>query len=169
MKNLLSKYDMQAARLVSLLPKMLYEPLIWLGRLTTPLLWASYIAGIHILFLASGGLSYGALLVIALLPLASVIKLFFRRERPPTVYVEGMKIRSYSFPSSHAYAAALGGGYVASLLFQNGHAATGVFIVSLILLIGISRIRIGAHYPSDVTAGWALGAIVLIALSYGNF
>jgi undecaprenyl-diphosphatase len=35
----------------------------------------------------------------------------------------------------------------------------GLIIVALVLLIGLGRVYMGAHYPSDVLAGWALGGV----------
>lgn len=79
-----------------------------------------------------------------------------------------MKIKSYSFPSSHTYSATIAGGYLAFLSFALlpmpiGLLAGSLFAI-LIVAIGISRIHVGAHYPTDVTAGWMLGAIVLFAV-----
>jgi undecaprenyl-diphosphatase len=39
-----------------------------------------------------------------------------------------------------------------------------VALVSWIGLVGISRVYLGAHYPSDVIAGWLLGAGGIVAL-----
>ncbi len=36
----------------------------------------------------------------------------------------------------------------------------------LIALIGISRVYLGAHFPSDVLAGWALGAAALFVIIF---
>jgi membrane-associated phospholipid phosphatase len=36
-----------------------------------------------------------------------------------------------------------------------------VFAIALVVLIGISRMYLGVHFPSDVLAGWAIGAALL--------
>jgi undecaprenyl-diphosphatase len=38
----------------------------------------------------------------------------------------------------------------------------------LVLLIGVSRIYLGVHYPSDVLAGWAAAAIWVTAVAFGD-
>ena len=38
----------------------------------------------------------------------------------------------------------------------------------LILLIGVSRIYLGGHYPSDVLAGWAAATIWVTAVAFGD-
>jgi undecaprenyl-diphosphatase len=40
----------------------------------------------------------------------------------------------------------------------------GAVLLAVALLIGISRVRIGAHYPTDVVAGWMLGLTVLLLI-----
>jgi undecaprenyl-diphosphatase len=100
------------------------------------------------------------------------MKLIVRRSRPKTIYAENMKIKSYSFPSSHTYAATLAGGYLALLCFTIFavpiNLLFGGMIVILVVAIGLSRVHVGAHYPTDVTAGWLLGVIILAIIAHST-
>jgi undecaprenyl-diphosphatase len=104
------------------------------------------------------------------IPLATVLKLVVRRSRPKTLYAQQMKIKSYSFPSSHTYSATIAGGYFAIISLAMLPGLAGYFMTSgwilLIVIIGVSRVHIGAHYPTDVSAGWLLGATMLCAVSH---
>ena len=61
--------------------------------------------------------------------------------------------RSSSWPSGHAAAAAT---FVLAVSASNK--AVGVALAPLAVLIGLSRVYTGAHYPGDVLAGFAIGA-----------
>jgi undecaprenyl-diphosphatase len=66
----------------------------------------------------------------------------------------------FSFPSGHA-AAALS---IALPLALALPLPLGALVLSLGLLVGLSRCYLGVHYPGDVVAGWVLaGAAVLLA------
>lgn len=165
MKSSIRRFDESVAKFIGKGPRWLQLPSVWLGRFSTPLLWASYVAFLYISFVTPGLLRGSGLLVIVLLPLASLIKIFVRRKRPPTIFTKSMRIKSYSFPSSHAYAASLAGGHVLLLSLASGQVILAAGIAVLVACIGLSRIFVGAHYPSDVLAGWLLGAVVLALIS----
>lgn len=117
------------------------------------------------LLLGNMQLLFGELVILILLPLGAAIKVFTRRTRPDTIYVEHMKFKTYSFPSGHSYAAVLVFGFLAHTCMRYvpdpwSWPLAGIMI-SIILLIGISRIYLGAHFPSDVLGGWLLGMTTL--------
>jgi undecaprenyl-diphosphatase len=90
------------------------------------------------------------------------LKSGFDRPRPDLVS-HGSIIYTSSFPSGHSMLSAIvyltGGALLASI-----HSARRVRVyviacsVLATLLVGISRVYLGVHWPSDVLAGWAAGA-----------
>lgn len=106
------------------------------------------------------------------LVLNGTLKLLFHRARPEPFF--GIVApTSYSFPSGHALyslcfygtLAVITGARLRSLAVQ---LAIRVAAVSLILLIGTSRIYLGVHYPSDVLAGYMTGFIWVMAVAFGD-
>jgi undecaprenyl-diphosphatase len=93
--------------------------------------------------------------------LSSVLKATFNRPRPDVV-AHLVQVSSASFPSGHSLISAVIyptlGAVLASLSVQR---RTKIyFILSafvLMVLIGLSRMYLGVHYPSDVLAGWTVG------------
>jgi undecaprenyl-diphosphatase len=89
-----------------------------------------------------------------------LLKDMFHRPRPhlmPLVHET-----SYSFPSGHAMNSFIFYTCLSFFVFRklkNRQLGISLITVSgvLLLLIGISRIYLGAHYPSDVLAGYMAG------------
>jgi undecaprenyl-diphosphatase len=104
--------------------------------------------------------------------LHNVSKVLFDRERPQASfgYIVG---DTFSFPSGHALASLCLYGILA-WLFTNSirsdslKAVIWIFTTILILLIGFSRIYFGAHYASDVIAGYLSALIWTIAVASGD-
>ncbi len=94
------------------------------------------------------------------------IKILIGRERPDGFAL--LQIDTFSFPSGHATAAMALFGFIAYLLWQHyPRAKVFIFVLAaaLIALVGMSRVYIGVHYPSDVAGGFLLGYIwVLVGI-----
>lgn len=94
------------------------------------------------------------------------LKLVFRRPRPVPFY--GHAPWTYSFPSGHTVASccfycALAAILAAGLTSFACKAAVWVAAVAITLAVGLSRIYLGVHYPTDVIGGY-LAAIFWLSL-----
>jgi len=69
--------------------------------------------------------------------------------------------QSFGMPSGHAQNTAVVWGTLAAYFRKPW---TWIASIGLIILIGISRIYLGVHFPHDILAGWIFGAITLWAL-----
>ena len=108
--------------------------------------------------------SFGAVLVIFFL-LSNffniILKDLFQQPRPfdlnPSLKLS--QADGYGMPSGHAQLAATVWGAIAVRVHK-----TWFWIVAMviILLIGFSRVYLGVHFPTDVLAGWIIGAILLV-------
>lgn len=80
----------------------------------------------------------------------------------PTVVTHLLQEKSLSFPSGHSMMSAIVYLTQATLLSRiETNKKVKIYIIStallLTILIGISRVYIGVHYPTDVLAGWVAG------------
>jgi len=101
--------------------------------------------------------------------LTTTIKNYIDRPRPEVV-PQLIQVSGLSYPSGHSLAAASLYLTVAILvcrhLQRTGHQiAILAMTVGIILLVGISRIYLGVHYPSDVASGISLGAAWALLLA----
>lgn len=103
----------------------------------------------------AGSVALGTVVIFAL-------KLGFDRPRPELV-PHAMHALSPSFPSGHAATSAvvyltLGALLARSMARRRLKIYVIAFAAFLTLSIGVSRVYLGVHWPSDVLAGWTVGA-----------
>ena len=96
---------------------------------------------------------------LTLWPVVELVKFAVHRSRPfirlAQARVVGYRARGRSFPSGHTSQSF----FIATLMIQHFH--TGIWVAILLyttaLMVGITRMYVGAHYPRDVLAGAILG------------
>ena len=101
---------------------------------------------------------------------AEVIKHYVDRPRPLLVPHLDL-VYSSSFPSGHAVMSPTVYLTLAALFSATKpRSATGPVVFGaaslLIVMIGVSRVYMGVHWPSDVLGGWMLGSAFALAASY---
>ena len=94
------------------------------------------------------------------------LKYVYHRTRPTAYF--GMAPHSYSFPSGHAMCSFCFYGVLAGLLSARTKPLVWRLLIwsaaaALVIAIGLSRIYLGVHYPSDVVAGY-LAATVWVGM-----
>lgn len=90
------------------------------------------------------------------------LKMLFDRPRPDLVPNAPVELTA-SFPSGHAMLSAVTYLTIGVLLTRveaprRVHAYFLAVAITMTVLIGVSRVYLGVHWPTDVLAGWCLGA-----------
>lgn len=115
----------------------------------------------------AAGISGAAFL--ATLFIVKAIKLIIGRGRPMADLYSG--VESFSFPSGHMTNSTV---IYGALAIFAAHALTGTWrrvaiggIVLLIAMIGLSRVYLGAHWPTDVIGAVLLASVMLFLIAWG--
>lgn len=142
-------------------------PLTHLGDPTT------IVALCAVLLILPNRLKYGvpvSLAALCGLGIYKPLKHVFLRARPD-VALHLVEQGGYSFPSGHATTSVIVFGLLLYLIRRHCKNKTlknvlSVVCVILMVFIGLSRIYVGVHWPTDVLCGWLIGGgVLLIAIN----
>lgn len=117
-------------------------------------------------FLALSGSPRSAVFVILAIGsgilMSSLLKYGFDRPRPDLV-AHGSRVYTSSFPSGHSFMSAtvyFTLGIMLARSFPSRALSVYIMVVCTLMtfVVGISRVYLGVHWPTDVIAGWVIGA-----------
>ncbi|MDB5009916.1 MAG: phosphatase family protein, partial [Mucilaginibacter sp.] len=117
----------------------------------------NYLFGIYILIITAGSTA-----------LFAGLKLIFHRQRPEHPVIKG--VIGYSFPSGHSLSAFVFSSILIYIIWNSSFKIPlkwilSVFLILFATMVGISRIVLKVHYPTDVIASFSLGVVwVIISL-----
>ncbi len=94
--------------------------------------------------------------------LNDLLKYVFARPRPDLV-LPTTQVFTSSFPSGHAAVSAVVYLTLGALLARDAPSVAGkIYVMAvailIVFLVGVSRVFLGVHYPTDVLAGWCIGS-----------
>ena len=95
------------------------------------------------------------------------LKAIFARTRPDLT-VALVSAHSYSFPSGHAMGSFVTFGALAYIALRQhwtwgARSASLALALTIVVLVGVSRVYLGVHWASDIAGGWSAGAVWLTA------
>jgi undecaprenyl-diphosphatase len=132
-----------------------------------------FIALLAVLFMARGkwrslngrhGVVAAGFSALLALGVAHLIAGLWERPRPYAAHAADAHLfiaRSHdpSFPSDHATAA-----FAIAVALLLRHRKSGLLALAMATVVSVARVAVGTHYPSDVLAGAAIGALAALAL-----
>ncbi|MGH3509468.1 MAG: diacylglycerol kinase family protein [Nocardioidaceae bacterium] len=141
---------------------------IQLAFSTIPSIVVTVLVGVSLWARGHRRAAYWAVAVMAVTSLTTqLLKVVLHRARPVwPVPVE--RVSGYAFPSGHSSAVAAGAGIaivLTTMLVRRRGVRRPVIGVALLVavVVGLDRVFLGVHHPSDVVGGWALGGFWVLA------
>jgi undecaprenyl-diphosphatase len=107
------------------------------------------------------GFGYVLVAEVAATAADQVLKHLIERPRP-VGHLVGHAPYGSSFPSGHTSSS-----FALAVALTVRWPKLGPFVLPLAALVGLSRVVVGAHYPTDVAAGALLGSGVALAVAFG--
>lgn len=177
MSRALTNYDPRILALLRAFRTPILTRLLWIATvLADPRVIVLLAVAVALMLTLWGRRAEAALLVITLSGgtiLQTFAKLAFHRPRPPAALALIQQPSSFSFPSGHAFASMLLAGVVVFVLWR--------MLVSLrerlailfaagfvVVFVGLSRVYLGVHWPTDVIASWWL-ALGWLCVTCGGY
>lgn len=163
MKTYVRVFDDKLTRYIKSWPKWLHGTMLAITNTGQPLTVLLFTGVLLVWAITKSNIPIASACAVVLttVVISSILKVLLRRSRPQTDYVARMWFKTYSFPSGHAAAATVGFGFLAYLLLNVVAAPLGIVLAVVFsiyaLLVGISRVYLGAHFPSDVLGGMIIG------------
>ncbi|WP_157390979.1 phosphatase PAP2 family protein [Nocardia terrae] len=88
-------------------------------------------------------------------------KLLIARDRPPVID-HLVTETNHSYPSGHALGSTVVAGILVAVALPYWRKSIGILAITIatlfVLAVGLSRLYLGVHWPTDVLAGWLLGS-----------
>lgn len=113
------------------------------------------------------GIMVLAALLVMLVANNIILKNLIARPRPCATYPELVELvhipTSYSFPSGHTVSA-----MAVAFTILTQHKKLGIVAVIMAFLMGLSRLYVGVHFPTDVYGGIIVGAAIAFAVYYAE-